>query len=105
MADYFKRVAAMTPTQFWINNVTEEEARMAIEAGAVGCTQNPSFAYKMLVHPTKSEEARKVLRQILKEVSILLMNCFAPLIDHCVVARNIKKRQKRALVKQKTYAQ
>ena len=38
-------------------------------------------------------------------LSILLMNCFAPLIDHCVVARNIKKRQKRALVKQKTYAQ
>ncbi|MBR4477229.1 MAG: hypothetical protein IKO96_01225, partial [Spirochaetales bacterium] len=67
MADYFKRVSAMTPTQFWINNVTEEEAHMAIDAGAVGCTQNPSFAYKMLVHPTKSEEARKVLRQILKE--------------------------------------
>ena len=38
-------------------------------------------------------------------LSILLMNCFAPLIDHCVVAHNIKKRQKRALVKQKTYAQ
>ena len=35
-------------------------------------------------------------------LSILLMNCFAPLIDHCVVARNIKKRQKRALVQQKT---
>ncbi|MBO6025039.1 MAG: NADH:ubiquinone reductase (Na(+)-transporting) subunit B [Bacteroidales bacterium] len=35
-------------------------------------------------------------------LSILLMNCFAPLIDHCVVARNIKKRQKRALVQQKS---
>ena len=34
-------------------------------------------------------------------LSILLMNCFAPLIDHIVVARNIKKRQKRALVKSK----
>ncbi|MBP5573821.1 MAG: NADH:ubiquinone reductase (Na(+)-transporting) subunit B [Bacteroidales bacterium] len=34
-------------------------------------------------------------------LSILLMNCFAPLIDHCVVARNIKRRQKRAIVKQK----
>ncbi|MCR5644766.1 MAG: NADH:ubiquinone reductase (Na(+)-transporting) subunit B [Bacteroidales bacterium] len=30
-------------------------------------------------------------------LSILLMNCFAPLIDHCVIARNIKKRQRRAL--------
>ena len=34
-------------------------------------------------------------------LSILLMNCFAPLIDHCVIARNIKKRQKRAYVKSK----
>ena len=32
-------------------------------------------------------------------LSILLMNCFAPLIDHCVIARNIKMRQKRAHVK------
>jgi len=35
-------------------------------------------------------------------LSILLMNCFAPLIDHCVVARNIKRRQRRAIVTQKT---
>ena len=28
-------------------------------------------------------------------LAILLMNCFAPLIDHCVVAANIKKRQRR----------
>ena len=28
-------------------------------------------------------------------LSILLMNCFAPLIDHCVVARNIKRRERR----------
>ena len=27
--------------------------------------------------------------------SILLMNCFAPLIDHCVVSRNIKRRERR----------
>ena len=34
-------------------------------------------------------------------LSILLMNCFAPLIDHCVVARNIKRRQRRAIVNSK----
>ncbi len=34
-------------------------------------------------------------------LSILLMNCFAPLIDHCVIALNIRKRQKRALAKTK----
>ena len=28
-------------------------------------------------------------------LAILLMNCFAPLIDHCVVAANIKRRKKR----------
>ena len=37
-------------------------------------------------------------------LSILLMNCFAPLIDHCVIARNIKMRQKRAHVKPKATA-
>ena len=37
-------------------------------------------------------------------LSILLMNCFAPLIDHCVIVRNIKRRQKRALVKSKVNA-
>ncbi|MBR1850264.1 MAG: NADH:ubiquinone reductase (Na(+)-transporting) subunit B [Bacteroidales bacterium] len=29
-------------------------------------------------------------------LSILLMNCFAPLIDHCVVSANIRKRARRA---------
>ena len=28
-------------------------------------------------------------------LSILFMNCMAPLIDHCVVARNIKRRERR----------
>jgi Na+-transporting NADH:ubiquinone oxidoreductase subunit NqrB len=28
-------------------------------------------------------------------LSILFMNCMAPLIDHCVVARNIKARANR----------
>lgn len=49
MADgYFKRVEAQTPTQFWINNVTREQAALAIENGAVGCTQNPSYTWKMM---------------------------------------------------------
>ena len=28
-------------------------------------------------------------------LSILFMNCMAPLIDHCVVAANIKRRERR----------
>lgn len=35
-------------------------------------------------------------------LAILLMNVFAPLIDHCVVSRNIKMRQKRANMNNKT---
>lgn len=47
MNDYFKRVNVQTPTRFWVNNVTPEQAREGIAAGAVGCTQNPSYPDKM----------------------------------------------------------
>ncbi len=33
-------------------------------------------------------------------LAILLMNAFAPLIDHCVVSSNIKRRARRAAIKQ-----
>ena len=45
---YFRRVSELTPTRLWVNNVTREQARKGIEAGAVGCTQNPSYVSKML---------------------------------------------------------
>lgn len=67
ISDYFKRVSQLTPTKFWINNVTREEAQMAIEAGAVGCTQNPSYTWKMLTHPTESDYAKKLLKEAIKE--------------------------------------
>ena len=67
ISDYFKRVSHLTPTKFWINNVTREEASIAIEAGAVGCTQNPSYTWKMLTHPSESEYAKKLLKEALKE--------------------------------------
>lgn len=38
-------------------------------------------------------------------LAILLMNCFAPLVDHIVIARNIAMRQKRARMKSKTCQQ
>lgn len=69
ISDYFKRVGGLTPTKLWINNVTREEARQAIEAGAVGCTQNPSYTWKMLTHPTDASHARELLKQTLKESS------------------------------------
>lgn len=67
--DYFKRVAQLTPTKMWINNITPEEARMAIDAGAVGCTQNPSYTWKMLTHEQESAYAKELLQEILKETN------------------------------------
>ena len=58
MADYFKRVQEKTATKFWINNVTQEQARLAIEAGARNCTQNPTYSWKILNSKTDGEEAR-----------------------------------------------
>lgn len=32
-------------------------------------------------------------------LAVLLMNCFAPLIDHCVVSLNVRRRMRRAVSK------
>lgn len=67
--DYFKRVAKLTPTKMWINNVTRQEAEWAITAGAMGCTQNPSYVWKMLTHETEKEYAKSLLLEAIKETS------------------------------------
>ena len=67
MSGYFKKVAAQTETRFWINNVTRKEADMALEEGAMGCTQNPSYTYKMLVNPEEGEYAKAMLEAIVAE--------------------------------------
>ncbi len=64
---YFHRVSALTPTKMWINNVTKEEADLAMDAGALGCTQNPSYTWKMLNHPDYKEFSMKLLRETLNE--------------------------------------
>lgn len=64
--NYFERVTRQTPTRFWINNVTREQAHMAIEAGAVGCTQNPSYTYKMLTNEKEKAHVFGTLDKILK---------------------------------------
>jgi hypothetical protein len=66
---YFRRVAALTPTKFWINNPTREEAVWAIEQGAVGCTNNPSYPQKMVDHPEQSAHARAHLEAVVSEES------------------------------------
>lgn len=66
MGDYFKRVQEKTATRFWINNVTQEQARMAIEAGARNCTQNPTYPWKILNSGTDGDAAKAVLDEILR---------------------------------------
>jgi len=64
---YFHRVHAQTPTRMWINNVTREQAKMAIEAGATGCTQNPSYVWKMMSDANERPYVMEKLDAILKD--------------------------------------
>ena len=64
---YFRRVAAQTPTRFWINNPTFAEAVRAIGAGAVGCTCNPSYCQKILDHPDKAKLPWQLLDEAVAE--------------------------------------
>lgn len=64
---YFQRVTRLTPTRFWINNPTRQHADWAIENGAVGCTNNPSYSQKMVDHPVEGEYARKLMDEAIRE--------------------------------------
>lgn len=63
---YFHRVSAQTPTRFWINNVTREEAELALSAGAVGCTQNPSYTFKLMGMDVEKGYVFETLADIMK---------------------------------------
>jgi transaldolase len=45
---YFHRVNELSPTRFWINNPTPEEARRAILHGAISSTTNPTYSMKQI---------------------------------------------------------
>lgn len=64
---YFHRVQQQTPTRFWINNVTREEAVLAITAGAVGCTQNPAYIGKMMSNCQEAAYVDAKLDDVLAE--------------------------------------
>ncbi len=64
---YFHRVTNQSPTMFWINNPTRKQADLALEHGALGCTNNPSYTQKMLVHPEEGDYTKKILAEVLKE--------------------------------------
>lgn len=64
---YLLRVAAQSPTEFWINNPTREHADLAIANGASGCTNNPSYTQKMVDHPKEGPEALRILDDVIRE--------------------------------------
>ena len=68
--NYFQRVRELTPTKFWINNVSRKEADQGIAAGAMGCTQNPAYTWKMISHPEEGGYALELLRETLKESKV-----------------------------------
>jgi transaldolase len=65
--NYFQRVMQQSPTIFWVNNPTRAEADLAIAAGAMGCTCNPSFTQKMIDHPTEGLYALGLLDEAVRE--------------------------------------
>lgn len=64
---YFHRVTRETPTRLWINNPTEEEMELALEAGAISCTTNPAYCSKLI----RSEPAyiHDLIDQAIRETS------------------------------------
>ena len=64
---YFRRVGQETHTEFWINNATAQEAEVALEAGAVGATTNPTYPARLLKE--ESEYMLGLIDQVLKETS------------------------------------
>jgi transaldolase len=64
---YFIRVTEQSPTMFWINNPTRKHADMALEHGALGCTNNPSYTQKMIDHPEEGEYALNLLDEAIRE--------------------------------------
>jgi transaldolase len=64
---YFIRVQEQTPTMFWINNPTRRQAELALENGALGCTNNPSYTQKMIDHPEEHDYALRLLDEAIRE--------------------------------------
>jgi len=63
---YFERVHEQTPTRFWINNVTRKQAQLAIDHGAVGCTQNPAYTWKMITNEEEKDYVDGIISNIIK---------------------------------------
>lgn len=63
---YFNRLASMSKTRFWINNPTLHECDLAITAGAINCTTNPTYAIKM-IHKEDPAYIKAICNAVLEE--------------------------------------
>jgi transaldolase len=98
---YFIRVAKQTPTEFWINNPTREQADLAIANGATGCTNNPSYSQKIVDHPTEGPYALKLLDEAIREspsddeaIAIFQRKLVKPISDKFMpIFKNSKEQQ------------
>ncbi len=66
---YFHRVTSETPTRFWVNNPTLEDADRAIAAGAISCTTNPTYCAHMLKAKSESNYAFSVIDRVIQQTS------------------------------------
>ncbi|HEX2988333.1 MAG TPA: transaldolase family protein [Chloroflexota bacterium] len=48
LSGYFNRVAKESDTRFWINLPTAKEMELAIAAGAINCTTNPTYGSRLI---------------------------------------------------------
>lgn len=64
---YFHRVHQNTPTRLWINNISTGQVPVTMEHGARNCTQNPTYAWKMLNDPVDGPAARELLDRLIRE--------------------------------------
>jgi transaldolase len=82
---YFRRVENETPTRFWINNPTLRQAREAIDAGAIGCTTNPSYVSKLFESPEDFAQVKRAVDMLLPHVED--NNELAAIVQRMMVAR------------------
>ena len=66
---YFHRVTRETPTRFWVNNPTLEDAERAIAAGAISCTTNPTFCSHMIKAESESAHTLSVIDSVVQQTA------------------------------------
>ncbi len=64
---YFKKINEQTATRLWINNPTVGDVRQGLEAGAIHCTTNPTYAARMLRETESRDFALRVVDAVLSE--------------------------------------